>query len=232
MKKKFLRQSVIALCFSLFCMGEAYSKEMGAPDRGLLSIPGLIEVEDFDMGGENKSYHDEDSINDGGAYRPDEGVDIDTCDNGGFVIGWTKKGEWMDYTVDVEKASEYTYSAIVASGLDGSGFSLLIDGEAITPVVEVPNTGSWTLYKRISGNTSLISAGKHTLRLYVEADYCNIDKISFRPKGDEIEYKFTSPSTDMQVGAGKPFTVSWTTNDENVEKYNLNWVNDQGIPLC
>ena len=228
MKKIVLRQSLIALCFLPLWAGEAYCKDPGSPNDGSLSIPGIIEVEDFDLGGEGKSYHDEDSVNSGGSYRPDEGVDIDTCDNGGFVVGWTKKGEWMDYTVDVKKTSEYTYSAIVASGLDGSGFSLLIDGKAITPVVEVPNTGAWTLYKRISGNTSSISAGKHTLRIYVEADYCNIDKISFRPKDEEVEYRFTSPSSEMQVGAGKPFTVSWTTNDENVEKYNLNWINDQG----
>lgn len=228
MKKTILRQSLTALCFLSIGWGEAYGKAPAPYGGGAIPIPGTIEVEDFDKGEEGSSYHDEDSINDGGAYRPDVGVDIDTSSNGGFVIGWTKKGEWLDYTIEVEQSTEYTYSAIVASGLDGSSFSLLIDGEAITPAIVVPNTGSWTNYKRITGNTSAITAGKHTLRLYIESDYCNIDKISFRPKDDEIAYRFTSPASTSQVSAGVPFTVSWTTNDENVEKYNLNWINDRG----
>ena len=92
MKKTILRQSLTALCFLSIGLGEAYGKAPAPYGGGAIPIPGTIEVEDFDKGEEGSSYHDEDSINDGGSYRTDVGVDIDTSGNGGFVVGWTKKG--------------------------------------------------------------------------------------------------------------------------------------------
>lgn len=210
-----------SLCALLFAC--AYSLNGSA-----LTIPGTIEVEDFDEGVEGKTYHDEDEENQGGVYRLDVGVDIDTCENGGYVIGWTKKGEWMEYTIDVKKSATYTYSALVASGLEGSSFSLSIDGEAITSTIAVPNTGSWTTYKAISGKTSTIKEGKHTLRLTIVSDYCNIDKILFRPADEPAKTTFTSPSESSPMRAGSPFTVAWETNEFSSELYNLYWVNANG----
>ena len=131
------------LCALLFSFASAQSIYAADPMR----IPGIIEVEDFDEGEDGVAYHDEDDVNEGGVYRTNVGVDIDTCAGGGYVIGWTHKGEWMSYTVNVEKDGAYTFSALVASGLNGSAFSLSIDGEAITSKVEAPNTGDWTTYK-------------------------------------------------------------------------------------
>lgn len=193
-----------------------------------LTLPGIIEVEDFDEGAEGKTYHDEDEENQGGVYRTDVGVDIDTCAGGGYVVGWTKKGEWMDYTIQVEKTAEYTFSALVASGMSSSAFSLSIDGTAVTSTITAPNTGDWTTYQAVSGKTSTIKEGKHTLRLSIESDYVNIDKILFRPAGEEVKTTFTSPSESSPMMAGAPFTVKWETNEFSSELYNLYWVNNQG----
>jgi len=51
--------------------GTPYS---GAP----INLPGRIEAENFDNGGEAVAYHDTTATNDGGFYRS-EGVDVCTC---------------------------------------------------------------------------------------------------------------------------------------------------------
>ena len=53
------------------------------------AVPGLIEVENFDNGGEGIVYHDTTAGNSGGRYRTSD-VDIEaTIDvGGGYNLGW------------------------------------------------------------------------------------------------------------------------------------------------
>src|SRR5437660_8098579 len=58
------------------------------PALGMPSvIPGTIQAEDFDNGGEGVAYHDEDAVNSGGLYRT-TGVDIERSSEGGYDVGW------------------------------------------------------------------------------------------------------------------------------------------------
>ena len=68
----------------------------GSPYTGsAISLPGRIEVENFDLGGEGVAYHDTTATNDGGYYRA-EGVDVCSCGSPyGLSVGWTQAGEWM-----------------------------------------------------------------------------------------------------------------------------------------
>ena len=81
------------------------------------TIPGTVEAEDFDSGCPGDAYYDRDNINEGGQYRPNEGVDIEKCTAGGYDVGWTHAGEWMAYTVTVSKSSTYQVSFFVSSQL-------------------------------------------------------------------------------------------------------------------
>ncbi|MEM8930636.1 MAG: family 16 glycosylhydrolase, partial [Acidobacteriota bacterium] len=67
------------------------------------AVPGTIEIEDYDLGGDGVAYFDTDAINAGGAYRPDEGVDLEGSSDAGFGFnaGFIVDGEWTEYTVDV-----------------------------------------------------------------------------------------------------------------------------------
>lgn len=51
--------------------------------------PGRVEAEDFDWGGQGVGYSDADTSNNGGQYRPSEGVDIETNDGGTTSVGRT-----------------------------------------------------------------------------------------------------------------------------------------------
>ena len=199
-----------------------------APFNGIThNIPGLVEFEDFDFGGEGVAYHDEEEENKGEHYRPAEGVDIDSNGSNGFVIGWTMKGEWMSYKVNIEAADRYTFSAKVASGLDGSAFRLFLDDKDISGTIEVPNTGSWTDYTTITGTTATLPMGEHQLKVYIESAYCNLDHITFKAKNPQVEYVFTSPSSDMKVKVGEEFTVSWTSSEDVDGNFKLKWINGE-----
>ena len=56
-------------------------------------MPGTIQAEDFDAGGEGLAYEDVEPANLGGQYRA-EGADVDTCTDsgGGYDVGHTRAG--------------------------------------------------------------------------------------------------------------------------------------------
>lgn len=146
-------------------------------------IPGRLEAERYDVGGAGYAYEDKDDVNEGKVFRNDEGVDLDENGEGGYVLGWTAKGEWLEYTVDVKYDDEYTFIAKVASGVENSGFSLSIDGKDIAGgKITAPKGEDWTTYTTVEGETSQLTAGKHILKLTIESDYINIDYIDFKAK--------------------------------------------------
>jgi hypothetical protein len=69
--------AALALLASLPLLVSTATAGPQAPFTGSpFSIPGLIEAEDFDTGGEGVAYHDMVSGNAGGRYRFDTDVDI------------------------------------------------------------------------------------------------------------------------------------------------------------
>lgn len=148
-----------------------------APYKGIIAIPGTVEAENYDKGGQNVAYYDNDVENQGGAYREDQ-VDIKAAGSG-FVVGYTMVGEWLEYTVNVASAGLYTFKATVSSGSDGSSFRLFMDGKAISDTVNVANGGDWDTYSTITGNTTALSKGSHVLRIAITGNYVDIDKIEF-----------------------------------------------------
>ena len=151
-----------------------------------VSLPGTIEAEDFDMGGESLSFKDSDADDQGGAgYRTDnEGVDIVKSGNR-YVLGYTVADEWTEYTVNVTQAGKYSYEATVSSGTTGSGFTIgLKNGSSITSLakVNVPKTAdnSWDTYTTVKGNLSTaLKEGQQILRFTINGANCNIDKVKF-----------------------------------------------------
>ncbi len=129
-------------------------------------IPGKIQCEWYDLGGEGIAYHDQDSINNGSGklnpangtalneFRMFEGVDISytkarDIDNSPFNLveptmgelytGWTSPGEWINYTINVNQTGTYTLGLMYTASGDGK-IALLLDGKALTADLLVPST--------------------------------------------------------------------------------------------
>ena len=155
-------------------------------------VPGKIEAEEFDLGGDGYAYYDLDSENRNGGDR-EEGVDMSNT-----AIGYTQKGEWLEYTIEVEQDGKYTMSASVASGADGSSFKLYIDNEAVTDVIEVPNTGDWETFVTVDSEIDLLTVGKHILKLEITGDWLDMDYMQFSLISEETGVKV--PLADFFVG--------------------------------
>jgi len=136
------------------------------------SVPGRIQVEDFDVGGEGVAYHDTTSGNFGGRYRMSESVDIeDTMDvGGGYNIGWAKAGEWQRYTINARQTDEYKLTVRVANNeASGGAFHLELDGIDVTGSLTMPATGGWQIWQNVVATEVYIEKGVHVLTLVLDS---------------------------------------------------------------
>lgn len=147
------------------------------PGPSAHAIPGTIQAENFDNGGQGVAFNDIDATNNGGQYRT-TAVDIETCSEGGFNVGWIATGEWLEYTVNVT-AGTYTLSARVSTATSGKTFHVELDGVNISGAIAVPNTGGWQNWQTVSVTTTALTAGTKVLRLVFDSGDFNVNSITF-----------------------------------------------------
>lgn len=146
-----------------------------------MTIPGVICLEDYDQGGEGVAYHDTNPQNTGGRYRPNEGVDIAFSKNegGGYQIGWTESGEWMNYTVNVKETGYYNVFILVGTTRDDGKFHIDFDGLDATGSLKVPNTTDY--HKRQNVKASIyLTKGMHQMRFFFETGGFDVKSVTFR----------------------------------------------------
>jgi hypothetical protein len=164
------------ICFGLLfsCQQKPLGDYKGTPYSDILyhgsaqTIPGKLQCEYYDFGGEGIAYHDSDTINSGsgrlnpadGSYlnefRIKEAVDISytkfrdpAIDNNNYnlvepekdqlYVGWTLPGEWTKYTVKVAKAGYYQIGIMYTSNKNGV-ISLSVNDKDATGKILIPTT--------------------------------------------------------------------------------------------
>jgi hypothetical protein len=134
-------------------------------------LPGKVQFENYDVGGEGKAYHDSTSGNTGGVYRGNN-VDIQaTSDSsGGYNIGWVTAGEWLKYTVNVTAAGTYAVDVRVAQKGSGGTFHIEVDGVDKTGPMIAPNTGAWQTWQTITKTGVSLSTGTHVFRVVMDTN--------------------------------------------------------------
>ena len=173
------------------------------PYKTIFSVPGFVQLEDYDMGGQSVSFYDKDFVNEGGAYRED-GVDIVQVDSAdaskGYAIGYTQAGEWLEYSVNVILASKFVFRANVATGLEGGSFRLFLDGKAVTDTIAVPQGEDWNTYGFVEGETSTLEKGDHVLRIQFTGSYVNMDWIQFALTKEELTGLRKTADLNLKLG--------------------------------
>ena len=187
-----------------------------------VELPGKIEAENFDIPGtgkENKTYNENDADDHGETnYREGTGVDIYKKATG-YIVGYNQEGEWLEYTVNVKEAGDYTFFAAVASANATSSFNMTLDGKELTGDISVPkNDGeeNYDDYNKVQKNVTL-PAGEHILRFTVVGSWMDVDYFTF-VKGKD--------ATDPEPIGGDPmFTATrlkMPTEAENYRIFNMN----------
>ena len=149
-----------------------------APYSGIpVNIPGKVECENYDIGGEGLAYHDVDEINSGGVYRND-GVDIGQHP-GQYYVTDIATGEWLEYTLNVQQSGTYTVTASYAAQDAGGVFSLTFPNSIFPKSFTTTATGGGTAYTQIAKTISL-NAGVQIMRLAIENwTQFDLDNITF-----------------------------------------------------
>ena len=158
------------------------SSEARAPFSGTaIAIPGIVEAENYDKGGNGVAY--------GGAsegkedyatnQRPNDDIDIVGTESG-YGVGGTLPNQWMEYTVNVKTAGVYEVEALASNGnADAKDIDLLIGGKNVA-TISVPNIqDDWGTYVKASGKTVALAAGQQVLRIKFTGGYTNLDYVKF-----------------------------------------------------
>ncbi len=121
-------------------------------ERGPKPIPGRVEAEDYDQM---------------------QGIDTESCSEGGENIGWQDPGDWFEFQVNVDFEGDYDFEFRVASLESSGAFDLLFDGQRLSSL-QVPNSGAWQSWTSITARVSLWS-GVHTLRFLTTGGPWNLN---------------------------------------------------------
>jgi hypothetical protein len=186
------------------CTTDSKIQNKGEPwENKMQQVPGRIEFEYYNQGGEGVAYHDSDSVNNGSGklnpangtflneFRMKEGVDISYTKPGNIddnlfnkvqrdmnklYVGWTKPGEWINYTVNVNEADKYPIALLYTSNGDGT-ISFDVDGKdatgplRINSTFDLRDTISWRQWHHWNKSDSIgsvtLEKGIHVLTLHI-----------------------------------------------------------------
>jgi len=165
-----LSKSLLFTCFIVvfFLVAPGHVRAAQTPYGGnAWTIPGTIEVENFDEGGEGVSFHDLTVTNEGGAYR-NTAVDIYASTNAGngyYVV--LEQGEWLEFTVNIEQTALYEMSVhgTVTSTYPSAEIHVFVDGLDVAGTISIqggPGFGPW--YEWLVPAV-VLKAGQHVMKL-------------------------------------------------------------------
>jgi hypothetical protein len=209
-----------------YCYSAVPTNDRGKPYRDTIFahtrdsvgvIPGRIEAEWYDLGGEGISLHDwepEDVCNDlTNNPQRNDGVELKKIywdwrmlergkdstfrepDSGHVYIGWTHTGEWLCYTVRVDTAGTYLMTTHMSVQNDSVKYMYIIDEKDTIGPVYFPNTGGphiwWVFRDFVEIN---LTAGMHVLK---RLNYCTND--NFMGNFDYLDFKLKTRSAETAI---------------------------------
>jgi hypothetical protein len=145
------------------------------------AIPGTVQAENYDIGGQGAGYNVISVNGTGKSYRSD-GIDLETTSDtgGGYDLGWTSSGQWFRYTVNVATAGTRTVSFRVAAPTAVTGAFHLSNsaGTNLTGSIKVPATGGWQTWTTVTANI-ILPAGQQVLTLDEDNAGWNVNYMTF-----------------------------------------------------
>lgn len=185
------------------------------------AVPGLIELENFDEGGEGVAFHDLTTSNDGGAYRQ-TAVDIEATGDslGGYNLAYLKAGEWTEYTINVASSGAYTLESRVASLGAGGSFHVEIDGVNVTGTITIADTGGWQIFQTLTKAGVQLAAGKHVLRFAADSNGAagfvgNVNWLRLTAQAPVITAPAAPTNLSAVAQSWAKVQLTWTDNANN-----------------
>ena len=195
-------------------------------------VPGTIEAEDYDTGGQGIAYNDTDR----GQQRPS----IPHGRRGHLVFeqssrrvlyrwptppanGWRTRWMWPP---PASTSSTCGWPRPTAGGRCGWGLT----ASDVTGPINLPNTGSWSVWQTVS-TTANLTAGQHVLRIEfvvggLNFNWINIDQAGALNISDDFDDGNTNGWTPVSDSGNAP---QWRVVNRNYQQ--LNFVGHKGTAL-
>ncbi|MBA3709540.1 MAG: carbohydrate-binding protein [Planctomycetes bacterium] len=141
------------------------------PPAPAIALPARVQAEDY------VRAYDTSTGNSGGQYRSGD-VDIEPCSDagGGYNVGWTAAGEWLEYDVSVATAGSFDLTARLASAVAGTKtVRVLIDGSDVSGAMSFTEASGWQAWQSVVAPGVSLSAGAHTLRIALTTGGLNVN---------------------------------------------------------
>jgi uncharacterized repeat protein (TIGR02543 family) len=164
-------------------------EDIPRPYTGIpIKLPGTINAELFDNGGEGIAYYDKDP-NLFNIFRINEGVDILEKPNkiGDYYLAYCENGEWLEYSISstLDQSKLYDLYISYAAGGPAGTIRIEIDGIPLGDPITPAHTGSWVNFELHNIFPVKIEPGEHIMRVYFETGGINLDYLEFR---ELVEY--------------------------------------------
>ena len=189
------------------------------------NIPGIIEAENYDNGGQGVAYNDTTTVNSGGEGRTNEGVDVQNAssEETGMNVGWTSDGEWMEYTIASVTSGTYNIDVRIASdATSAKSISLSLDEAQLVEAV-IPYTGGWQEWQTLRLSNVQITGGQNkVLRISISGGSYNINYLNFSNASEENVLTVSS-LTNFNANAGSQ-TISVNSNIDWTVSENSSWI--------
>ena len=182
-----------------------------------LNIPGTVEAENFDNGGEGISYGNPNGSTYTRRYRKDTNeVYIKSGQTGYYVT--SQESEWLAYTVNVEDAGTYKMSLNLTVPNDGLTAAVIMDGEFVGTV----DAAASSSFEDYSFFVNIPQKGKHEMRVYFYQAGVNLDYVKFE-KSESVVASIDSNDTYRLIAkhSGKalcPISVNSNNGTNIVQK--------------
>jgi hypothetical protein len=152
------------------------------------AVPGKIEFEDYDSGGEGLGYFDK-TGQDLSLYEYRDSLETVDLGRNGTVVSSLEEEEWLEYTIDVQQTGFYKLSVrhrtTVTPGVQAFSVLLPNEGETLLSNVQTLYTGRSDFYLDAVGEI-LLKQGKQVIRFSIlnpgfDLDYMEL--VFSRPTG-------------------------------------------------
>lgn len=158
-----------------------------------------VQATSFDTGGQGVAYNDDSGLAQGGqGVRPETDVES-AVGSGGPAVGWTRAGEWLEYTIDVTQAGVYSLALESATPNAGRNITATFTRSGVTyestNAVATPVTGSYSAFTT------------NTVQVELEPGV-QVVRITFGGGPDQDFRAFTITPTGLPPPPPPPPTVS------------------------
>lgn len=154
------------------------------PEYTIKAGKNVVEAEHFD----SAKFEEHGATGESYTGRPEMqgvGPQSEACSNDradapaeNFNLGWTDPGEWVQYTVNFEKAGKATFSAWVAGGNADAGIVEVLVGNDSAGKATSAGSDGWQAWVLSENFGSLdVKAGKQVIKVIFENGNVNIDAL-------------------------------------------------------